>query len=481
MLTKIQKWGNSFAILKHKFIICGKQLKREIKLVRFIFFTYACFFALIGFLNVSYGYGYNVVLMSEPQGGNPPYKSIENGGNSILSGVKLLGTFAASYTYNFANPSSTSVFPYGNKNGNYIDNYQVNGSTINEFDLTISKKPSVSNNFITSGFKITLDTGQNIQDVGPYTGNYSYYTQYIYDRQLWGFRQAYLSFRFPIGSGLKMEVGEKNYLIGYESYNLSRAWNNTYSLITAIEPGELTGIFFNYRFLPNLKSTLGFAFTDNAIVPINRYPTYEFILVYKPLNYLKFHEGIVYGAENFIIYKNNLIPDNMNKFFYNFIDAKFSYFNGYDFVLDYEVGLNGGINKSFVYNYNNDININDLPLNTYPDQFVSTSNATFNKSRFSGIAFYIHHYKTYNFGRFSQTLRLTDVSDPQGLWEMSSVPGEAFHYFDSTFTLGLRPNLRIMRNLQYRLEFERQISNQNIYGDGNSSQNTINLMMIYTF
>jgi hypothetical protein len=431
------------------------------------------------FLNVSYGYGYNAVLTTEAPNENPLYKSTENPGNFIFSGAKLFGTLATSYTYNFANPSSTPAFPYGNKNGNYIDNYQVNGPTINEFDLTVSKKPSVSSNFITAGFKVTLDAGQNIQDVGPYTGNYSYYTKNIYDRQLWGFRQAYLSFRFPVGSGLKMDVGEKNYLIGYESYNLSRTWNNTYSLITSIEPGELTGIFFNYRFFPNLKSTLGIAFTDNAMVPVNQHPTYEFILVYKPFNYLKFHEGIVYGAENFIIYKNNLIPDNLNKFFYNFIDAKFSYFRGYDFVLDYEVGLNGGINKSFVYN--NDINIDNLPSNTYPDQFVSTSNATFNKSRFSGAAFYIHHYKTYNFGRFSQTLRLTDVSDPQGLWEMSSVPGEAFHYFDSTFTIGLRPNLKIMNNVQYRLEFERQISNQNVYGDGNSSQNTINLMMIYTF
>lgn len=443
-------------------------------------YIFIWFLISTGFSEYSYGYGYSRFLSAgEPGGKNSKYKFIGNSGNSFLSGVKFLGTLAVSYTYNFADPSSTTVYPYGNKNANYIDNYQVNGPTINEFDITVSKKPAKNNNFITSGFTVTLDTGQNIQDVGPYTGNYSYYTQYIYYRQLCGFRQAYLSLRFPVGSGLKVEIGEKNYLIGYESYNLARTWNNTYSPITAIEPGELMGIFLNYRFLPNLKSTIGIAYTDNALVPVNQYPTYEFILVYKPLNYLKFHEGMVYGAENFIIYKNNLIPDNLNKFFYNFIDAKFSYVKDYDFVLDYETGFNGGINKSYVFN--NGINVNNLPSNIYPGQFVSTSNSIFDKSRFTGIAFYIHHYKTYNFGKFSQTLRLTDIFDPQGLWEMASVPGEAFHYFDCTFTIGIRPNLKIMRHVQYRFEFERQLSNQGVYGDGNLSQNTVNLMMIYTF
>lgn len=462
--------------MKYRFIKYRKQLKHERRL-RYFIFACVCLFVSIGFLNTSYGYEYNAVLTSKISKENSPYKITAT---SFFAGTKLYGTLASSYTFNFATPSTTLTFPYGNKNGNCIDDYQINGPTINEFDLTISKEPPVSDNFITSGFKVSLDTGQNIRDVGPYTGNYSYYTRDMYDKQSWGFRQAYVCFRFPVGSGLKMDIGEKNYSIGYESYNLSRTWNNTYSLIAAVEPGGLTGIFLNYHFLKNLKSTIGIAFTNGAIFPIDRYPTYEFSLTYKPLNHLVFYEGMVYGAENFIIYGNNLIPDNLNKFFYNFIGAEFSYFKGYDFVLDYEMGLNGGINKSFVYN--NAINIGNLPPSgVYPNQFISTSASTFNKSRFSGVAFYIHRHKAYNFGRFSQTLRLTDVSDPQGLWEASSVPGEAFRYFDYTFTIGLRPNIKIMKNVQYRLEFERQLSNQDVYGDGNSSQNMMNLMIIYTF
>ncbi|MHB1662127.1 MAG: outer membrane beta-barrel protein, partial [bacterium] len=246
--------------------------------------------------------------------------------NSFLSQIRLFGTFAASYTYNFANPSANSQFPYGNYNGNYIDDYKANGFTLNELDLTVSKNAfSNGRNTFGIGFKVSLDTGENIQAVGPYTGNFSYYTEPVYGRKLYGFRQFNISFGIPVGNGLKIYLGEKNYLIGFESYNLSRAWTNTYSLITAIEPGELTGIFLRYPFTKQLKMVLGAALTDNATVPLDRYPTFEYIASYKPFKFLKFHEGIVYGAENFIIYNNNLYQDNLDRFFYNFIDAKYSF------------------------------------------------------------------------------------------------------------------------------------------------------------
>lgn len=402
--------------------------------------------------------------------------------NSFLSQIKLFGSFAASYTYNFANPSANSQFPNGNYNGNYIDDYKVNGFTVNELDLTVSKNAfSNGRDNFGIGFKVSLDTGENIQAVGPYTGNYSYYTKPVYNRPLYAFRQFNISLGIPVGNGLKIYLGEKNYLIGFESYNLSRVWTNTYSPITAIEPGELTGIFLRYPFTKRLKMVFGAALTDNATVPLNRYPTFEYIASYKPFKFLKFHEGIVYGAENFIIYNNNLYQDNLDRFFYNFIDAKYSFCKYWTAVLDYEVGLNGGINKSIAYE--NDINQEQFnsSANIYPNYLVSTSDSTFNKSRFSGIAFYIHHYDILNIGRFSQTVRETDVSDPNGMWEEESIQGIAYHYFDSTLTFGYRPNLKFFKNVQFRLEFENQIANHRVYGDGNSSQNTVNTMVVYTF
>ncbi len=400
----------------------------------------------------------------------------------FLSRIKLFGTFAASYTYNLARPYASKVYPLGNYNGNYINNYKANGATINQFDVTVSKNPFTDGrNKFGIGFKVSIDTGQNIQAVGPYTGNYSYYTEPMYDRPLYGFRQFYISFGIPIGNGLKIDLGEKNYLIGFESYNLSRLWENTYSLITAIEPGELTGIFLKYPFTRQLKMVFGAALTDNAMVPLNRYPTFEYIASYKPFKFLKFHEGVVYGAENFIIYNNNLYQDNLNRFFYNFIDAKYSFCKYWTAVLDYETGLNGGINKSIVYGNNINEGQFNSSVNNYPSYLISTSNSTFNKSHFSGLVFYIHHYSILNIGRFSQTVREAGVSDPNGMWEAASTPGIAYRYFDSTFTLGYRPAMKIFKNIQFRLEFENQIANRRVYGNGNSTQNTVNAMVVYTF
>ena len=408
------------------------------------------------------------------------YASYSNG--SFLSQIKLFGTFASSYTYNFANPDADARFPDGNYNGNYIDNYKVNGFTLNELDLTVSKNAfSNGRSNFGIGFKVSLDTGENIQAVGPYTGNYSYYTGPVYNRPLYGFRQFYISFGIPVGNGLKIYLGEKNYLIGFESYNLSRVWTNTYSPITAIEPGELTGIFLKYPFSKRLNMVFGAAMTDNALSPINRYPTFEYIASYKPVKFLKFHEGIVYGAENFIIYNNNLYQDNLNRFFYNFIDAKYKFLKYWTAVLDYEVGLNGGINKSVVYGNGINPAAFNSSGNIYPSFLISTSYSTFNKSRFSGIAFYLHHYCLLNIGRFSQTIRETAVSDPNGMWEEESVPGTSYRYFDSTLTFGYRPNLKFFKNVQFRLEFENQIANHNVYGNGNGSQNTVNTMVVYTF
>jgi hypothetical protein len=252
-------------------------------------------------------------------------------------------------------------------------------------------------------------------------------------------------------------------------------------LVTAIEPGELTGIFFKYPFTRRLKMVFGVALTDNAMVPINRYPTFEYIASYKPFKFLKFHEGVVYGAENFIIYNNNLYRDNLDRFFYNFIDAKYSFYKHWTAVLDYETGLNGGINKSIVYGNNINAGQFNSSINNYPSYLISTSDSTFNKSHFSGLVFYIHHYSILNIGRFSQTVREAGVSDPNGMWEAASTPGIAYRYFDSTFTLGYRPAMKIFKNIQFRLEFENQIANRRVYGNGNSTQNTVNAMVVYTF
>lgn len=125
--------------------------------------------------------------------------SIDFKNSSFLSQIRLLGTFAASYTYNFADPVANAEYPQGNYNGNYIDDYKVNGFTINELDLTVSKNAfSDGRHTFGLGFRATFDTGENIQDVGPYTGNYSYYTKSLYNRPLYGFRNLFISLAYRL-------------------------------------------------------------------------------------------------------------------------------------------------------------------------------------------------------------------------------------------------------------------------------------------
>ena len=399
--------------------------------------------------------------------------------NNFLSQIKLSGVFATSYTYNFAHPVADSQYPKGNYNGNYNDDFKANGFTVNELDITMSKNPfSNGRHKFGIGFTLTLDTGENIQHPESYMGNLSYYLEPAYKRPLYGFRNLFLSFGIPIGNGLKVDIGMHNSPIGFESHNLAKNWENTYSIIDSVEPGSLTGIALSYPLIPKkLKTFFQVSYVYQSMEPINSYPTYEFYISYKPLKIINFHEGMVYGAENFLIYNNNIIPDNLNKYFYNYMDAEYKTLHCLDFVLDYEMGINGGINNSIIQSSN--INLeNAVSPNT---ALFQSSDSTYGRSHFSGLAFYIHHYGLSKIGRFSQTIREVRVWDPNGMWESVSVPGEAFNYFDSTLTLGFRPNMNIFKHTQFRVELENQITNHKVFGDGKSTQNTINFMVVRNF
>ena len=418
----------------------------------------------------------SVVLFNIP---HITYASSCSKKNNFLSQIKLSGVFATSYTYNFADPIATSEYPHGNYNGNYNDDFKANGFTINELDITLSKNPfSDGRNNFGLGFTATLDTGESIQHPESYMGNLSYYMEPAYKRPLYGFRNLYVSFGIPVGNGLKVDIGMHNSPIGFESHNLSKNWENTYSIIDSVEPGSLTGIALSYPIIPKkLKTFFQVSYVYQSMLPINSYPTYEFYISYKPLKIINFHEGMVYGAENFLIYNNNIIPDNLNKYFYNYMDAEYKTLHRLDFVLDYEMRSNGGINKSIIQN--NNLNINEaVSPNT---ALISTSNSTYGRSHFSGLAFYIHHYDLLKIGRFSQTVREVRVWDPNGMWESASTPGESFNYFDSTLTLGFRPAMNIFKHAQFRVELENQITNHRVFGDGKRVQNTINFMLIRTF
>ena len=411
-----------------------------------------------------------------------------NNNAGYFSNIQLLGTLIGSYNYNLAKPEAVNTPSAFEGNGNYGDNWQTDGFAVNNADITIRRSPGTSSNPYGVGFHISLDFGQNIQFYKAYYGNTSYFTTPFEDRTPYDVRKAYININLPVGSGLDIHIGKESELLGFEAFNPIRNWNDTYSLLDAVEPATLTGIFLTYNFIPALTSTLGIANTVNSAVPIDNLPVIELNESYAATSMLTFNGGFIYGENSYLVgngtggsTSGQLYEDNLNKSFYGYINGVFSPTPDWSFVADYELGLGGGINGSVL----SDNGISPYSYTGYP-VLVQTSNDTYDKSRFYGIAGYIHHQHDYGFGQVAETLRETAAYDQNGMWEMTSTPGTAYTYIDSTLTFAYQPSFKNFKDVQFRLELEHQGSNQNVYLDANGSathsqQNTINLMVLYSF
>lgn len=391
--------------------------------------------------------------------------------NGYLSGIKLSGSLVASYTYNFAKPEGLN----GLGNLNYGDNWQSDGFAVNTAELVMQHSPGSEGDPYGVGFNITAEFGQNIQFFKAYYGDPSYFSTAFQDRTPYDIMSAYIDINLPVGSGLDIHVGKEPELLGFEGFNPIDNWNDTYSLLTFVEPATMTGIFMTYNFIPQLTSTLGIANTINSAVPVDNIPVIELNESYAATNALTVNGGFIYGPNSFIVSNGSVYQDNVNKSFYGYVNAQLSPTPDWSFVVDYEVGLGAGINNSV---------FTDNGLSSAG--FIRTSDDTFNKSRFDGIVGYIHHQHDYGFGLVSETFRQSLAYDQNGLWEGASIPGTGNNYTGSTLTLGYQPSFKGFKNVGFRLEFERQGSNHPVYLDSNgnqthSMQNTVNFMVLYSF
>ncbi len=391
--------------------------------------------------------------------------------NSYFSNIQISGTLVSSWSYNFAKPNAY--------NANYGDNWQ-NGFTVNYADITIRKPTCTISNPYGVGFHISIDSGQNIQFYKAYYGNSTFFTEPFYQREPFDIRQAYISLYLPVGTGLTIDIGKHKELLGFENFNIYRNWNDTYSLLDNAEPSTYTGILFTYNFISSLQTTLGIVNSQNTVVPIDNTPTIEFNSSYTPLNSLNFNGGFVYGTNNYIVANNNAIyPDNKNKSFYSYVNTVFSPMSDWTFILEKDIGLSSGINKNILTS--DGINSGSV---AYPSPLV-LSGDVYDKGYFNGTSFYIHHKYIYPIGKISETLRLAVAVDSNGLFEPGVTPGTRYDFSDETLTFAYAPSYRMFKNTQFRLEFEHQDANHDIYPTGinrlKSTQNTINFTIIWTF
>lgn len=402
-----------------------------------------------------------------------------NGG--YLSNTQLFGTLIGSYTYNTAKPATVNTSSAFEGNGNYINDWQTDGFAANLAEITVRRSPGTAKDPYGVGFHVTADFGQNIQPFKAYYGgSTSYFTSPFVQRDPYDILSAYVNISIPVGNGLDVHIGKEPELLGFEAFNPVSNWNDTYSLLTDAEPATLTGVFVAYNFIPQLTSTLGIANTANSAVPIDNLPVIELNESLSATSMLTFNGGLIYGANSYMVSNGSLYGDNLNKSTYGYINAQLTPDANWSFVLDYELGLAGGINSSVLTE-------NGLAASaiSYP-VMVQTSGDTYDKARFVGIVGYIHHQSQYGFGQLAETFREAAAYDQNGFYEPASIPGTGNTFIDSTFTLAYQPSYNEFKSVQIRLELERQGSNHPVYLDSNglqshSQQDTVNLMVLYSF
>lgn len=154
--------------------------------------------------------------------------------NTTLSGyVDVAATFSPGNTgagYAFGGPAA-----------------QANGITLNAIDIALDKPEDESP--WASGYHVEIELGKNTPQAG--TGAYP-------------IRQAYLTLRTPVGSGIDWKVGYFDTIIGYESNSGPLNPNYTRSYGYTMEPTSHTGIVGTYKVCDALSVTAGIA--DNSSV-----------------------------------------------------------------------------------------------------------------------------------------------------------------------------------------------------------------------
>src|SRR6266571_3342012 len=174
-------------------------------------------------------------------------------GFSLLRGIKIHGFLATDYTYNFNRPASK-------KNGLILFNEDDNTASLNIANLEVSR--SVEEGI---GFLVDLDFGDSAEVVGRATRWSNDFSTESFN--FFELRQAYLTYKVPVGNGLTVKAGKFVTLHGAE---IIKSWNN-----------------FNY----NISNSILFGFS----IPF----THTELMASYPLNsYFSVDLGVVNGWDN---------------------------------------------------------------------------------------------------------------------------------------------------------------------------------------
>ena len=234
-----------------------------------------------------------VAMQAEPEGENAlasltkRVEAIE--GFSILKGIEVHGFVAADYTYNFNRPDS-------DKNGLILFNEDDNTAALNIANLRVSR--SVEEGL---GFLVDLDFGDSAEIVGGATRWDNDFANDSKERgDFFELRQAYLTYRFPIGRGLTVKGGKFVTLHGAE---IIKTWDNfNYNISNSILfgfaiPFTHTGLMATYPITDFLSVDLGVVNGWDNVADNNDGKTFHGGLTITPHEMLSLYISGSYGSE----------------------------------------------------------------------------------------------------------------------------------------------------------------------------------------
>jgi hypothetical protein len=202
------------------------------------------------------------------------------------AGFQVSGTVLASYTQNFNNP-------YTNNNQLRIFDTAANSFQANLVQIMFERPATEGSGMDRVGFRARLNFGLDARFSRARTN-----IQPGNDNTELDMQEMYGEYIAPIGSGLKIQFGKINTLIGYEVIN---AWENPNFSRTMMfglsQAFTETGVRFNYTFSPLVSASVGLVNGWDNVEDNNRGKTVTWLLAVTPHNRFGANFFGSYGSE----------------------------------------------------------------------------------------------------------------------------------------------------------------------------------------
>jgi hypothetical protein len=347
----------------------------------------------------------------------------------LLGPTTLSGFVDGYYSYNSNQPANRI---------NQYHNFEINSGQfgLNMIELVADKAPDPAASRL--GFHIALGFGQamnqvNATEIGP-GGTELNFDQYL--------KEGYLEYLAPVGKGLQINFGKFVTPAGAEVIESKDNWNYSRGLLFAWAiPYFHFGLSAKYAFNDKYALTAYLVNGWNNSVDNNSGKTTGFSFAWTPNKKVSLIENYLVGPE----------ASNFNGTFRHLSDT----------VLTYSPTAKLSLMANYDYGQDHFVDTSVLPPITGP------------MAHWSGIAGYIKY--AFN-DKWTVATRGEYFDDHDGF-----ATGATQHLSEFTATL----QRTIAKNLITRLEFRRDMSNQDTFpyrtGLFNDSQNTVTVGMIYAF